>query len=77
MTWVRGAHHVLGIEHLGGEFWDGQGTILLGTTGGKWGETSHEEVETGEGDKVDSKLSEVRVKLTWEAETASNTRESS
>jgi len=77
VTWVRGAHHVLGIEHLGGEFWDGQGTVLLGTTGGKWGETSHEEVETGEGDKVDSELSEVRVKLTWETEAAGDTGEGS
>jgi hypothetical protein len=77
VTWVRGAHHVLGIEHLGSEFWDSECTVLLGATGGKGSETSHEEVETGEGDKVNSKLAEVRVELTWEAEAAGNTRECS
>jgi hypothetical protein len=30
-------------------------------------------VETGEGDQVDSELSEVRVELTWETEAASDT----
>jgi len=56
-----------------GEFWDGEGTVLLGTTGGKWGETDHEEVETWEWNKVDGKLTEIGVELTWETETAGNT----
>merc|ERR1719503_367581 len=29
MSWVRSAHHVLGIEHLLGELWDGKGSVLL------------------------------------------------
>ena len=59
MTGISGAHHVLGIEHLLGEFGDGKGSVLLGSTGSEGCETNHEEVETGEGDQVDSKLSKI------------------
>jgi hypothetical protein len=34
-------------------------------------------METWERNKVDSKLPEIRVELTWESETASNTRDGS
>jgi len=73
VTGVRGAHHVLGIEHLLGELGDGESSVLLGATGGEGSETGHEEVKTWEGNKVDSELSKVRVELTWEAEAAGDT----
>ena len=48
----------------------------MGTSGGKWSETNHEEMESWEWDQVDSEFSEIRIKLTWESDRASNTRHS-
>ena len=77
VTWVRGAHHVLGVEHLLGELWGGESAVLLGATGGEWGEASHEEMETWEWHQVDGELFQVGVELTSETEAAGDTGESS
>ena len=74
MSWVRSAHHVLGVEHLLGELWDGKSTVLLGPTGGEWGEPSEEEVKTWEWDEIDSELAKVRVELTRETKTTGDAR---
>jgi len=69
-AWVAGGHHVLVIEELGGELWDGEGAVLLGATGGEWGKAADEEVETWEWNKVDSELTEIGVELTRETKGA-------
>ena len=70
MAGVSSAHHVLGIEHLLGELGNSKSSVLLGASGGEGSEADHEEVKTGEGDKVDSQFSEIRVELTGEPEAA-------
>jgi hypothetical protein len=69
---IGGTHHVLGIEHLLGQFGDGQSSVLLRSSGGQGGETNHEEMESGEGDQVDSQFSQIRVQLTGESQAAGN-----
>jgi len=73
MSGVWGAHHVFGIKHLLGEFGYSQSSVLLRSSWGQGSETSHEEVETGEGDQVDCQFSQVRVQLTWESEATCDT----
>ena len=70
MARVRSTHHILGVEHLAGEFGDGQGAVLLVATRGQWGEPSHKEVESWEGHHVGSNLAKVGVELSWESQGA-------
>jgi len=71
---VAGSHHVLGIKHLLGELWDGEGSVLLATSAGQGGESWHEEMQTWEWNHVDSELSQVSIQLTWEPQAGGNTR---
>jgi hypothetical protein len=74
VTGVRGGHHVLGVEHLLSKLRNGNSAVRSRSTGGKRGETDHEEVETRERNHVDTELSQVRVELTGETETGGDTR---
>jgi len=67
---IGGAHHVLGVELLLGELGHSEGSVLLGATAGEGREADHEEVETGEGDEVHSKLTKISVELAREAKAA-------
>jgi len=73
VAWVRSAHHVLCVEHLLCQFWDGECAVLLRATRCQRSESHHEEVETWEWNQVDSDLAQVGVELTWEAEAACDT----
>jgi hypothetical protein len=70
MSRVCGAHHVLGVEHLLGQFGHGQGSVLLAASTSEWCESDHEEVESWEGDQVDCQLPQVTIELTREPQTA-------
>jgi hypothetical protein len=61
MAWISSTHHVLGIPHLLCELGDSEGTVLLGATGCQGCKANHEEVQTGEGDKIHCQLPEVGV----------------
>jgi len=65
---VRGSHHVLGVEHLLGQLGNADLAVLVGTTAGQGSEADHEEVQTREGNHVDSQLAKVGVELTGETE---------
>lgn len=71
---VRGSHHVLGVEHLLGELRNGDSAERVGATAGKRSESNHEEMETREGDHVDSQLPEIGVELTRETQAGGDTR---
>ena len=73
VSWITGGHHVLGIEHLLGELWDGEGSVLLASSGGQWSETWHEKVKPWEWNHVDGQFSEISVQLTWKSEAGGDT----
>ena len=49
-----------------------QCSVLLRSSGGQWGKANHKEMQSGEGNQVHCQLSQVRVQLTWEPQTAGN-----
>jgi len=71
---VASGHHVLGIEHLGGELGDGQSSVLLGSSAGQRSESGDEEVKTGEGNHVDCEFPEISVELSREPQAGGDTR---
>jgi len=74
---VAGCHHVLGIEHLLGEFGHRERSVLLASSRSKWGETGHEKVQSREWYHVDGELSEIGVQLTRESKARGYTRHGS
>ena len=73
MPRVTGCHHILRIKHLCSKFWHSESSVLLRSSSGEWSKTRHKEVETGEWNHVDSKLSQVSIELTREPETSGHT----
>merc|ERR1719321_1314153 len=76
MTWISGAHHVLCVEHLLGQFWNCEGPVLLGTTGGERREAHHEEVQPREWNEIDREFAQISIELTREAKACCHTAHS-
>jgi len=73
MTWVCGAHHVLGVEHLLGKLWYCESTILLGTTGREGRKANHKEVKTWEWNEIHRQFTKISIQLTRESQASGHT----
>merc|ERR1711912_109201 len=73
VSWITSGHHILSIEHLLGQLWNSQSSVLLATSGGQWSETWHKEVQPWEWNHVDSQFPQIGVQLTWEPQASGNT----
>jgi len=70
LSGIGGGHHVPCIKHLLSQLWDADGMKLSTSTGDQWSKSDHEEVQTWEGNHIDSEFSEIRVELTRETKTS-------
>ena len=62
------------MSYLLGEFGNSQSSVGLSSLGRERGESGHEEVETGEGNHVDSQLAKISVQLSGESEAGGDSR---
>ncbi|KFO56362.1 hypothetical protein N302_08994, partial [Corvus brachyrhynchos] len=68
MPWVTGCHHVFGIEHLLGELWNGECSVLLAASRRQRSKAWHEKVKAREGDHIYCQLPEVSIELAWKTQ---------
>merc|ERR1712127_750766 len=73
VSWIASSHHVFSIEHLLGQFWNGQGPVTLGASAGQRSETWHEKVQPWEWNRINSQFPQISVKLTWKSEARGDT----
>lgn len=74
VSWVRSSHHVLSIEHLLGQFRNGQRSEGLGAHRSQRSVTNHKEVQSWERNQVDGQLSQVGVQLAGVTQGGGDTR---
>lgn len=67
-------HHVLGVEELLSELWDGERPVLRRTSSCQWRESRHEEMKSRERNHIDSEFSEVSIELTGKSKASSDAR---
>mmetsp|Transcript_6862 Transcript_6862/g.24979 ORF Transcript_6862/g.24979 Transcript_6862/m.24979 type:complete len:316 (-) Transcript_6862:580-1527(-) len=72
VTRISGAHHVLRIPHLRGNFRHGKRAVLLSATGRQRRKANHEEMQARERHQVHRELSQIGVQLTRETQAARN-----
>lgn len=74
---VRGTHHILGIEHLLSQLRHIQVLVHLRASRSEGSESDHEKVQSGERHQISGQFSQVRVQLSREPETTSDSTHTS
>ena len=77
MSWISSAHHILCIKHLLSKLRNCKRSILLRASWCQRSKSNHEEMQTRERNQINSQFSQIRIQLTWESQTTSNSRHSS
>ena len=74
---IRGTHHIFGIEHLLSQLRHIQVLVDLRPSGSEGSKSNHEKVQSGERNEIRGQFSQVRVELSREPQTTSDSTHSS
>uniref|UniRef100_A0A914KFQ9 Uncharacterized protein n=1 Tax=Meloidogyne incognita TaxID=6306 RepID=A0A914KFQ9_MELIC len=74
MAWITSSHHILGVEHLLGQFRNILSLESNRTFSCEWSKSRHEEVKSRKRHHIDSQLAKVCIQLARKTKASSNSR---